>query len=129
MLIQALTNLNQQGAAQLESHFWCIGAQREFNKAPKNLVRWSAKAPPRIDAIAARRNWALNAFGQLSRPVKAAAVGFTALARRSFFGTAHQAVLAGIAAFAPAAVAAGGAAKVLAGSLVIPKARCWHCLG
>ena len=124
VLIKALTNLNQQGVSQLEEGFTgAFGAQREFNKALKEFSETVGKELlPVLTPLLKGVTDLLKGFGELPGPIKAASVGFTLLGTAVIFvAPALQALLAGIASFAPAAVAAGGAAKVLAGSLAILK--------
>ena len=124
VLIKALTNLNQQGVSQLEEGFTgAFGAQREFNKALKEFSEVvGTELLPVLTPLLQGVTGLLQAFGKLPGPVKSAAASLTLLGTAFvFIAPAIQSVLAGIAAFAPAAVKAGGAAKVLAGSLVILK--------
>ena len=116
VIIQALTNLNKQGVSQLEQGFTgAFGAQREFNKALKEFSEVVGKELlPVLTPLLQGATELLKAFGQLPGPIKAAAVGFTALGAAVILVGPPIATLAGGLAICACSCCSWWSGKVLA---------------
>jgi tape measure domain-containing protein len=81
VVIQALTNINKKGAAQLEAGFTgAFGAQREFNKALTEFRETvGAELLPALTPLIKALTELLTFFGQLPGPIKTATIAVTGL--------------------------------------------------
>ena len=123
VLIQALTNIRTQGAADLESALkGPAGEMKRFEKAISDFsVTVGQELLPAITPLLREGTKLLQLFGKLPGPVKTTAVAIAALGAAALVAApAISALLGGLASLAPAAAATHGPAAINALAMPTP---------